>query len=434
MKYSFSLTIVGLFLVIGIFVQPSLAGDETTQESRKTYQQLEIFANILSLLQKNYVEEIDTSDVLDGAIKGLLYNLDPHSSYLAPDDFTEFQEDTSGSFSGIGIEITTRNGNLTVISPIADTPAAKAGIIANDVIFKINGKPTKNMSPHEAVKLLRGPVGSSLTISIKRKNSDELKDYTLTRQNIPLRSVKSEFLSPGIVYSRISTFQANTAGDFKNRLEELYSQQSISGLILDLRNNPGGLLNQAVAIADIFLNKGKIVYTRGRRPDQNTTYRAHNNSKNNNYPLVVLINEGSASASEIVAGALQAHKRAVIVGTQSFGKGSVQTVIPLPNGAGLRMTTARYYTPDNRSIQAQGITPDVEIASFSSQQESQEKEASAKRVTEADLDNHLKSTTAAKQQKQNNTKLQERLAADSQLHSGYNIVKSLTLFSQYQKQ
>ncbi len=434
MKYPFFLPTVGFFLVIGFFAQSSFAGDETTQESRKTYQQLETFANILSLLQKNYVEEIDTSDVLNGAIKGLLYNLDPHSSYLTPDDFTEFQEDTSGSFSGIGIEITTRNGNLTVISPIADTPAAKAGIVANDIIFKVDGKLTKNLAPHEAVKLLRGPVGSSLTISIKRESSDELKEYTLTRQNIPLRSVKSEFLSPGIAYSRISNFQANTAGDFKNRLEELYSQQSISGLILDLRNNPGGLLNQAVAITDIFLNKGKIVYTRGRRPDQNTTYSAHNNSKNNDYPLVVLINEGSASASEIVAGALQAHKRAVIVGTQSFGKGSVQTVIPLPNGAGLRMTTARYYTPDNRSIQAQGITPDVEVPSSWSQKKSTKENTSTERVTEADLDNHLKSTEADKKQKKDSKKLQERLAKDNQLRSGYNIIKSLSLFSQYQKQ
>lgn len=326
-----------------------------------TYKQLELFSNILSILQENYVEEIDTKEVLNGAIRGLLYSLDPHSSYLPPESFKDLQDETRGSFSGIGIEVTIKNDLLTIVSPIADTPADKAGLKANDVILEIDGSKTKNMGPYEAIEKLRGPAGTSVTLSIHREGWDELKKMTVKREIIPIQSVKAEFLAPGIVYSRITKFQSHTGNEFKSKLQQLKSEKQIDGLILDLRNNPGGLLQQAVTVADIFLEKGKIVYTKGRKPDQNTVFTAHASNEKRHFPLVVLVNEGSASAAEIVAGAIQAHKRGIIVGTQTFGKGSVQTVIPLPDGAGLRMTTATYYTPDDRSIQAQGITPDVEV-------------------------------------------------------------------------
>ena len=316
---------------------------------------------MLSILQENYVEEIDTKEVLNGAIRGLLFSLDPHSSYMPPESFKDLQEETRGSFSGIGIEVTIKNDLLTVVSPIADTPADLAGLKANDTIIEIDGVNTKNMGPDEAIKKLRGPAGTSVTLSIHREGWDNLKVITLKREIIPIQSVKAEFLSPGFVYTRITNFQSHTTADFKEKLQALKKKHQINGLILDLRNNPGGLLNQAISIADIFLNKGTIVYTKGRREDQNNVYVAHDNGEKRMYPLVILVNEGSASASEIVAGAIQAHKRGIIVGTRTFGKGSVQTIIPLPDGAGLRMTTAKYYTPDNRSIQALGITPDVEI-------------------------------------------------------------------------
>ncbi|MCP3889170.1 MAG: S41 family peptidase [Desulfobulbaceae bacterium] len=419
------------FVFIALF-SASASADISQEQRTATYKQLEIFSNVLSMLQENYVEEIDTKEVLNGAIKGLLFSLDPHSSYLPPDNFKELQEETKGAFSGIGIEVTIKNDLLTIVSPIADTPADIAGLKSNDIIVEIEGDKTKNMGPYEAIKKLRGPVGSEVTLSIHRKGWDELKQFTLKREIIPLRSVKAEVLSPGMIYSRITNFQSHTSGDFKVRLEELSKTDSIRGLILDLRNNPGGLLHQAVNIADIFLNEGKIVYTRGRREDQNNTYSAHNNNQNNNFPLVVLVNEGSASAAEIVAGAIQAHKRGIIVGTQTFGKGSVQTIVPLPDGAGLRLTTATYYTPDDRSIQATGITPDVEVP-FIACVQSPKETAEKRRVKEADLANHLPGQLESKKTSSDSKKLEKRLSEDNQLRTAFNILKSLNLYSEFKE-
>ena len=402
-------------------------------EKEATYKQLEIFSNVLSILQQNYVEEIDTKEVLSGAIRGLLFSLDPHSSYLPPEGFKEFQEETRGNFSGIGIEVTIKNDLLTIVSPIADTPADRAGLKTNDIIVEINGEKTKNLGPYEAIKKLRGPEGSEVSISIHRKGLDELKKIVLKREIIPLQSVRAEFLSPGFAYARITSFQSHTASDLKAKLKELNRKYSLNGLVLDLRNNPGGLLHQAVSISDIFLDKGKIVYTKGRKKDQNTVFTAHNNGNMKKYPLVVLVNEGSASASEIVAGAIQAHKRGIIVGTQTFGKGSVQTIIPLPDGAGLRMTTAKYYTPDDKSIQAQGITPDVEVP-FIACIPPEKKSSKKKALKEADLKNHLPATQITEDKVDKNKtadKLEKRLQYDNQLRTAYNILKSLNLFSEF---
>jgi carboxyl-terminal processing protease len=419
-------------LLISVIFLCNYSVAEISQKDRETtYKQLEIFSNVLSILQDNYVEEIDTKDVLNGAIRGLLFSLDPHSSYLPPEGFKELQEETQGSFSGIGIEVTIKNDLLTIVSPIAETPADRAGLKANDIIIEINGTKTKNMGPYEAIKKLRGPKGTEVIISIHREGWENLKEITLTREIIPLQSVKAEFLSPGFIYVRITNFQSHSSKDFKTKLQQLKKEHSIKGLILDLRNNPGGLLHQAVSIADYFLDEGRIVYTKGRRKEQNTVFSAHETGEKK-YPLVILVNEGSASASEIVAGAVQAHKRGIIVGTQSFGKGSVQTIIPLPDGAGLRMTTARYYTPDDRSIQALGITPDV-VVPFVPCVPPEKADVHRKFIKEIDLENHLPGSDESHTQTEDetNAKLEQRLLEDNQLRSAYNILKSLNLFSEY---
>ena len=423
--------IVFSLLVLVVFPCDYAAAEISQKDRETTYKQLEIFSNVLSILQENYVEEIDTKDVLNGAIRGLLFSLDPHSSYLPPEGFKELQEETQGSFSGIGIEVTIKNDLLTIVSPIAETPADRAGLKANDIIIEINGTKTKNMGPYEAIKKLRGPKGTEVIISIHREGWENLKEITLTREIIPLQSVKAEFLSPGFIYVRITSFQSHSSKDFKTKLQQLKKEHPIKGLILDLRNNPGGLLHQAVSIADYFLDEGRIVYTKGRRKEQNTVFSAHETGEKK-YPLVVLVNEGSASASEIVAGAVQAQKRGIIVGTQSFGKGSVQTIIPLPDGAGLRMTTARYYTPDDRSIQALGITPDV-VVPFVPCIPPEKEDLQRKFIKEIDLENHLPGSDESLTQTEDytNTKLEKRLLEDNQLRSAYNILKSLNLFSEY---
>ncbi len=404
--------------------------EATEKEKEQTYRHLEVFSNVLSILQDNYVEEIETKAVLDGAIKGLLFSLDPHSSYLLPEDFKELQEETQGEFSGIGIEIVIKDGLLTVVAPIEDTPADRAGLRANDIILEIDGVKTKTMGPFEAVKKLKGEPGTDVTLSIHRKGSAELKNLTITRDIIPIASVKLEQLAKGLVYTRITHFQSNTAKTLKTAYSEIEQAAPIEGVILDLRNNPGGLLQQAVAVTDIFLSKGTIVYTKGRHPEQDTVFSAHNNRQRLDCPLVVLVNEGSASAAEIVAGALQANKRGIIVGMQTFGKGTVQTVIPLPDGSGLRMTTAKYYTPDDRSIQALGITPDIEVPYLLPAMLT--KNSKRAKTTEATLAGHLPQTeedTSDTEDSSVKEKREERLANDNQLRTAYNILKSLVLLA-----
>jgi carboxyl-terminal processing protease len=421
---------IGLILSLGV-AQFSQA-ESSAKEEEDTYRYLETFANILSILQDNYVEDIKAKEAIEGAIDGLLLSLDPHSSYLKPESYREFQNETKGSFTGIGIEITLKDGIITIISPIEDTPADRAGIRAQDKIIKIDGTLTKGRTLFEAVKLLRGEKGSEVSISVYREGEEDLREFTLVRESIPVYSVKSFILKPGFGYLRISSFQRKTTKEVKQHLAELQEAEPLQGLIVDLRNNPGGLLDQAVAVADLFLDDGLIVYTKGKKSNQDLSFEAHENITPVTYPVVVLVNEGSASASEIVAGALQDHKRGVIVGTQTFGKGSVQTVIPLADGAGLRMTTARYYTPKGRSIQATGITPDV-IASGSGTPATDPAEKKSSRVREQDLENHF--SNASNENETGTSEMTEdvnrRLQDDSQLKSAFDILKSLALYASF---
>ena len=416
-------------------------------EMQKTYKNLEIFSNVLSLVQQDYVEEIDTQAAIEGAIKGMLSSLDPHSSYLKPDDFKELQVETKGSFSGIGIEITLKDDMLTVVSPIEDTPAFKAGIQAGDRIIKIENEPTKDMSLVEAVKKLRGPKGSKVTISIHREGWTDLQDFTITRDVIPIYSVKSDMMETGYGYARVTNFQRNTAQDLQDAIDELIQESELKGLILDLRDNPGGLLDASVKVADLFLDNGIIVSTKGRLQDQNMEFSAHSGGPAYHFPIVVLINGGTASASEIVAGALQDHKRALILGTQSFGKGSVQTIIPMNDGAGLRLTTARYFTPNGTSIQATGITPDVILPAIETKENDTSK-TPMKFLREKDLLHHLENGSKpesedeqTKEETAPDNKLiskkftideatKERLKNDNQLNTALLVLKSLNVLSE----
>jgi carboxyl-terminal processing protease len=352
-----------LLLIVGIALGFFLAGQWVPNVSavpRQDYESLETFTNILSIVKKNYVEDVETKNLVHGAIGGMLNSLDPHSAYLTPDLYKELQMDTQGRFGGLGIEITVKNGVLTVVSPIEDTPAHKAGIKPGDMIFKIEDEFTKDMTLVEAVKRMRGPKGTKISISIKREGNPELLTFTLIRDTIRVQSVRSRVLEEGYAYVRLAQFQERSDRDLQRSLEKLSAEKGgLKGLVLDLRNNPGGLLTQAVRIADLFLDSGMIVYTEGRIESQKQKYFAQKDGSWLDFPIVVLVNNGSASASEIVAGALQDHKRAVVLGTKTFGKGSVQTILPLDDNSALRLTTARYFTPKGRSIQATGIVPDI---------------------------------------------------------------------------
>jgi carboxyl-terminal processing protease len=325
---------------------------------------LRVFAQALALVEEQYAEPKPVKDLVYGAIQGVVSTLDPHSSFMNPEEFRELQIETKGKFSGIGIEITMKDRILTVVSPIEGTPAYQAGLMAGDQIVKINGQSTKNMTLTEAVKMIRGPKGSKVTLTINREGFPQPRDFAIVREIIPIRSVRARIVDGGIGYIRLSTFQDQTDQDLRVMLKKMQQRLlPFKGLILDLRNDPGGLLDQAVRVSDEFLSSGLIVYTEGRNPQQSMRFYARPGSKAESVsvPMVVLINEGSASASEIVAGALKDQKRAVIMGAKSFGKGSVQTIIPLEDGSALRLTTALYYTPSGQVINEKGIIPDIVV-------------------------------------------------------------------------
>jgi carboxyl-terminal processing protease len=351
-------TVSALLIVLTLSLGGAVASK--SNDASATYENLKLFTEVLSIIQSQYVDEVPPKDLVYSAIKGTLRGLDPHSSFLDPEMYKEMQVETSGSFGGLGIEITLKDDILTVVAPIEGTPAYHAGIHPGDRIVKIEGLSTKDMQLTDAVKRMRGKPGTKVTITIVREGWTEPKDFEVTREQIRVQSVKSMQLEPGIEYIRLRQFQEQTASDLEAALEKYSKENKIQGLVLDLRNNPGGLLTSSVEVAEKFLDSGRlVVYTEGRVRNQNMRFSANAKRVYTDFPIVVLVNQGSASASEIVAGALQDWGRAVILGTQSFGKGSVQTIIPLTDGSGLRLTTAKYYTPKGRSIHGKGITPDI---------------------------------------------------------------------------
>jgi carboxyl-terminal processing protease len=338
-------------------------GDATAASSKaETYKQLNLFGDVFDRVRADYVEDPDEGKMIEAAINGMLASLDPHSSFMNAKSFEDMNTQTSGEFGGLGIEVTQENGTVKVVSPIDDTPASKAGLMANDLIVKLDGKDISGLTLNEAVDKMRGPVNSSITLTIARKGVDPF-DVKLTRAKIVVQSVKSNVESGDLGYIRISSFTQQTQGGLDSAIAKLKKEagDKVKGYILDLRNNPGGLLDQAISVSDTFLDHGEVVSTRGRHTDESQRYSAQKGDEADGKPVVILINGGSASASEIVAGALQDQKRATLIGTRSFGKGSVQTIIPLGSQGALRLTTARYYTPSGRSIQAKGIDADIVI-------------------------------------------------------------------------
>jgi carboxyl-terminal processing protease len=388
-RHSSSLAVLIVGIAVGFFLAAHWVPD-VSAVPRQDYESLELFTNILSIVKKNYVEEVDTKNLVNGAVGGMLTSLDPHSAYLTPEHYKDLQMDTQGRFGGLGIEITIKTGVLTVVSPIEDTPAFKAGIKPGDMIFKIEEEFTKDMTLVDAVKKMRGLKGTKINISIKREGVPELIDFLLVRDTIRVQSVRSRVLESGYGYIRLAQFQERSDRDVQKALETLVAEKGgLKGLVLDLRNNPGGLLTQAVRISDLFLDSGLIVYTEGRIDSQKQKYFSQKNASWLDFPIVVLVNGGSASASEIVAGALQDHKRAVVLGTKTFGKGSVQTILPLDDNSALRLTTARYFTPKGRSIQATGIVPDILVDSAPAVEGKQDERKRPGGIREENLPGHL---------------------------------------------
>lgn len=414
----------------------SVAAKENVSEDE--YRHLKVFTDVVSLIQKNYVEEVSFKDLVEGALKGMLSTLDPHSSYLNIDNYKDLKVETTGEFGGLGIEITVKDGLLTVVSPIEDSPAFKAGVKAGDQIIKIEGEFAKDLSLTDAVKKMRGPKGSSVKISVYRKGVKDLIPIKVFRDVIKVKSVRYRALDEGFVYVRVSQFQEDSGEEFANALKDLAKKvpnNKISGLVIDLRNDPGGLLTQAISISDLFLKEGVIVYTDGRLESQKQKHYARDDGTEPDYPIIVLVNGGSASASEIVAGALQDHGRALILGSQSFGKGSVQTIMPMEGGSALRLTTALYFTKSGRSIQAHGITPDITVAATRYPSDSEELlEDDEKNVSEKDLKGAFKNPSKKDKQIEMGSRdamkaeLSQMLREDPQLDEALRLLKTWNVF------
>ena len=425
-------------LITTQFTEPLIA--QETKRVKSTYENLDLFGDIFERIRSSYVEEIDEEKLIENAISGMLSSLDPHSSYMAPEDLSTMQVQTRGEFGGLGIEVTQENGFIKVVSPIDDTPAANAGIEAGDFITKVDGESTLGKTLDEAVDKMRGPVGSEIIITVVREGVDEPFDVSIIRDTIEIKAVKARTEGKTIVL-RVSSFTSKTYPNLKDSLEKEIKAaggvENVNGVVFDLRNNPGGLLNQAIRVSDAFLESGEIVSTRGRAAGDAERYNATPGDLTNGKPVVVLINGGSASASEIVAGALQDHHRAIIVGTKSFGKGSVQTIIPLSSdGAAMRLTTARYYTPSGRSIQSLGVSPDILVEQRIRSDEDPDEARNFQRF-EADLENSLSNDSLTDDERkflEDERKKQEETAKmrndDYQLSYALDVLKGLATLSQ----
>jgi len=428
-------------------------GKVYAKEDSERYSYLKIFTDVLAIVEKNYVEQVDMQELVEGSVKGMLLTLDPHSSYMNKSTYKELQVETQGKFGGLGIEITIKDGILTVVSPIEDSPAYRAGIQSGDQIIKIGDEFAKDMSLVDAVKKMRGIKGTSIKLSIHRDGRRSLIPFSIVRDEIKVKSIRWRMLEDGLGYVRLAQFQDGSSREFKKALKNISKELSgkVKGLVLDLRNNPGGLLTEAVRISDLFLKDGVIVYTEGRLASQKQKYFAHDDKVEPNFPIVVIVNGGSASASEIVAGAFQDHARALVIGDQTFGKGSVQTVIPMEEGDALRLTTALYFTQSGRSIQSQGVTPDIEVEQPKKKIEYDEDELEEYSARESNLPgaiknpNSKKKSKAKKKQVKKTKKKQENelrigsrdamkadlpklLEIDKQLEEAINILKNWSEF------
>jgi carboxyl-terminal processing protease len=415
---------IGCLMVAGLLGFVLLDRSEVLNaEPSNIFPELQKFSDCLDIIQKYYVEEVDPGKLIDGAIKGMTSVLDPHSAYLTKEDYKEMQITTTGSFGGLGIEVGIRDGVLTVITPIEGTPAFKAGVRPGDKIIKIDNSPTPDMTIEEAIKILRGPKGTKVILTILREAGEKPMDFTITRAIIHIESVISQMIEPGYGYIKIRNFQVDTSEAVRKAMQKM---GTVKGLILDLRYNPGGLLDQAITVSDLFLSEGKIVYTDGRRPEDRTEYVAHTKEGTfEGFPMVVLINGGTASAAEIVSGALQDNKRAVIVGVRSFGKASVQTIRPLSDGSALKLTIARYYTPSGRSIQAKGIEPDVVVEQKIPVKDETQAQAF---IREKDLKSHLEPKGEETPEQIEGPGGQVILEKDYQLKYGLDMLKTWEVF------
>lgn len=415
-------TWIGALLIISLL---TLSTGPTMADQVDPYAPLKRFSQVLDLIEKNYVREVPREELINGAIQGMLTDLDPHSSFMPPEDFKEMQISTSGEFGGVGIEISLRDGRLTVIAPIEDTPAYDAGVLAGDMILEIDGESTQDITLMDAVKKIRGPKGSKVELTILHQDATKPEVVSMERATIPIRGAKSEVVGNGYLYLRLIRFNENTTREMRAAIKEYTASHELKGVILDMRNNPGGLLEQAVAVADTFLSKGNIVYIQGRDEAERKDFDARPSAGDVKAPMVVLINAGSASASEIVAGALQDHARALLVGERTFGKATVQTVIPLSDGSGIRLTTALYYTPSGRSIQAEGISPDLAYP-FEPPVEN-DGEDLGHVMRERDLSGHIEVNNGADKASSFvlSDKAKEMLGRDNQLRMALQLVKKL---------